>query len=47
MQWLHAWNVLRITDQNYIKGKRTKRYFVNTALVVWLLGFGAHEARWN
>lgn len=38
MQWLHSWNILRITDQNYIRAKRTKRYFVNVAVVVWLLG---------
>jgi len=47
MQWLHAWNVLRITDHSYLKGDKTKRYFVNVTTVIWLLGFRSADGKWE
>jgi hypothetical protein len=47
MTWLHAWNVLRVVDHNYARGTRTKRYWVNVGLVLWLTGFRNQDLDWQ
>lgn len=46
LRWLHQANVLRVTDPDYVVGK-TKRYFVNVTLVIWLLGFRSEDVSWD
>lgn len=47
MNWLEDSNILKVTDDRYEIGRKTRRYFVNIPLILYLMGFKEAELDWS
>lgn len=47
MNWLEEANILKVTDADYKIGRKTRRYFVNSPLILYLMGFKEAELDWS
>jgi hypothetical protein len=47
LAWMAEQHILRVTDPNYINSRKTRRYFVNIPLILYLMGFKAAELDWS
>lgn len=47
MNWMKEANIVKVTDDHYEIGRKTRRYFVNIPLILFLLGFRTEELDWS
>lgn len=47
LEWLDENNIMRLRNSSYVPGKRSRLYFVNPHLVLFLMGFEAKELTWS
>lgn len=46
-EWLAENNLLRLRDNHYEPGKRSRLFFINVPLAVWLMGFRTQDVTWS
>ena len=47
LRWLSDYHILKVCDDSYQVGVRSKLYYVNAELIIYLMGFKSEDLKWD